>query len=749
MRTLGKWILRIVLALVALIILGLSVAAYIPVKPDVFISDDEAGAGSVAFQPAYSGLQREFPPVNAPVDNPTTPAKVELGRQLFFDPVLSADNDLSCASCHHPDLGFSNGQPTASGRNGVSLPRNAPTLWNVAYSRVLFWDGRESSLESQATVPLTHPDEMAANVETMAAELKAIPAYTGLFEAAFGSGADNITPLTVNQALAAFERTLITNNSPFDRYAAGQVDALTPPQRRGLALFRSGATRCFECHAAPTFASDTFRIVGVPGDDPGRAGVDPAGAVGAFKVPTLRNIALSAPYMHNGSLATLADVVEFYAEGGGRAHGQTNVDPFVSGFDFSEQEKADLVAFLYALTDESQLPPVPEVALSGLPTIRPIVNRERATAQGINSPVGRGVSPGPHQPQRFTVLPGHTIQSVVDRARPGDMILIPYRAEPYFERVVIDISDLTLEGVPNAQGQYPVFDGQNQLSEAVIASGNNFKVGNLEIRNFTDNGILVEGVNNVYIHDMITDNTGTYGVYPTKSTGVLVERVTASGVNDAAIYAGQCRDVVIRDSTAHSSVIGIELENTINGEAYNNHTYNNSLGILVVVLPQLNSKVSRHSVLHDNLIENNNHENFAAPGSAASLAPRGTGILLLGADEADVYGNTIRDNSSTGVALYSLTVAYAVNEIDVGPNPENNWIHNNTYTHNGYDPTEVVRALGIPTGDILWDGAGWDNRFDEPGATGGFPPVLPGSAWPTPVARSFWHAFQLIVKLAS
>lgn len=747
MRTLGKWILRIVLVLVGLIVAGLSVAAYMPVKPDPFIPDDEAGAGSVAFQPAYSGLQREFPALNAPPDNPTTPAKVELGRQLFFDPLLSADNNLACATCHHPDLGFSNGQPTASGRNGVNLPRNIPTLWNVAYSRALFWDGRESSLESQATVPLTHPDEMAADVDAMAAELRAIPAYVTLFQDAFGDGADSITPETVNQALAAFQRTLITNASPFDRYAAGQVEALTPPQRRGLALFRSGATRCFECHAAPTFASDTFRIIGVPGDDPGRAGVDPAGAVGAFKVPTLRNIALSAPYMHDGSLATLTDVVEFYAQGGGRAHGQTNVDPFVSGFDFSAQEKTDLVAFLYALTDESQLPSVPAMGLSGWPTIQPVVNRERATAQGINSPVGRGAPPAPHQPQRLTVLPGHTIQSVVDRARAGDTILIPYRAEPYFERVVIDISDLTLEGVLDAQGQYPVFDGQNQLSEAIIASGNNFRVGNLHIRNFTDNGILVEGVNNVYIHDMVTENTGTYGVYPTKSTNVLVERVTASGVNDAAIYAGQCRDVVIRDSTAHSSVIGIELENTINGAAYNNHTYNNSLGVLIVVLPQLNSKVSRHSLVYDNLIENNNLENFAAPGSAASLAPRGTGILLVGADNTEVYGNTIRDNSSTGVALYSLAAAYAANEIDVGPNPENNWVHGNSYTHNGYDPTETVRDLGIPTGDILWDGSGWDNRFDEPGATGGFPPVLPGRTWPTPVARSFWHVFQLAVKL--
>src|SRR5690606_5276129 len=198
----------------------------------------------------------------------------------------------------------------------------------------------------QALVPLTHADEMGVgDTAAMAAELAANPEYVALFDAAFGGGAAVITPENVAHALAAFQRTLISDDSPFDRYAAGDFDALTAQQRRGLTLFRSGATRCFECHGAPTFASDTFRVIGVPSDDPGRAGVTDDGVFGAFKVPTLRNIALSAPYMHDGSMATLEEVIDFYADGGGRANGFEQVDVFVNPFDLNEQERADLIAF--------------------------------------------------------------------------------------------------------------------------------------------------------------------------------------------------------------------------------------------------------------------------------------------------------------------------------------------------------------------------------------------------------------------
>lgn len=317
-----------------------------------------------------------FPPIVAPPDNSTTVEKVELGRQLFFDPLLSASNVMACATCHHPDLGFSNGAARSTPRAGAP-GRNVPTLWNVAYNRHLLWDGRVESLEAQAIDPLTMPHEMAATPDEIEAELRAIPAYVDLFDAAFGGGEQAVTFDNVTRALAAFQRTLLSNNSPFDRYAAGDASALTAQEQRGLALFFSPETRCAECHQPPTLAHETFRVVGVPSDDPGRAGVSPTGVRGAFKVPTLRNVALTAPYMHNGSLATLEEVVQFYADGAGRPAGFPFVDPLLKGFELSAQDKADLVAFLRALTDESALPAVPDQALSGQPVVPRIPNPAR------------------------------------------------------------------------------------------------------------------------------------------------------------------------------------------------------------------------------------------------------------------------------------------------------------------------------------------------------------------------------------
>lgn len=323
------------------------------------------GAASASVLPP-AALNAQFPPIVAPPDNPTTPEKVELGRQLFFDPVLSASNGMSCATCHHPDLGFSNGAPISTPRAGAP-GRNVPTLWNVAYSRHLLWDGRVESLEAQAVDPLTLPSEMAATPQGIEDELKAIPAYVQLFDAAFGGGEAAVTFDNVARALAAFQRTLLSYDSRFDRYVAGDASALTVQEQRGLALFFSSQTHCAECHQPPTFAHGAFRVIGVPSDDPGRAGVSPTGLRGAFRVPTLRNVARSAPYMHNGSLATLEDVVHFYAQGAGGADGKTTVDPLLKGFDLSGQELSDLAAFMWALTDESALPAVPEQALSGLP----------------------------------------------------------------------------------------------------------------------------------------------------------------------------------------------------------------------------------------------------------------------------------------------------------------------------------------------------------------------------------------------
>ncbi len=747
MSRLLKWLGRIALVFLAVVVLLAVILAFMPIPEDPAVPMDQHGAGASSIEPSYSGLQREFPPMNETADNPVTGEKANLGRLLFFDPVLSANNDIACASCHQPHLGFSDGQAVATGANGTALERNTPTLWNVGFSEYLFWDGREESLEAQVLVPLTHPDEMAVDdTAALIAELQAIPQYGALFENAFGGGENAISLEHLQQALAAFQRTLITQNSPFDQYAAGEFDALTPAQRRGLVLFRSAATRCFECHAAPTFANNTFRVVGVQDDDPGRGGLFDDAPVGAFKVPTLRNIVLTAPYMHNGAFATLEEVIEFYGQGGGRAHGAEDMDNFVVGFDLTAQEKADLIAFLYALTDESAFPDVPAEVPSGLPVVESVENPARELAAEVNAGVGSG-RPPEREPMTHTVLPGETIQSAVDKAQPGDTIEVSYGV--YHERVVVDVSNITLVGIANDQGEWPILDGQGELADGIISSGNNFKVGNFHIRNYNDNGVLVEGATGVHFHDIFAENVGTYGIYPVQSTDVLVERVEVTGVDDAGIYAGQSENVVVRDSVVYGNVIGIELENTVNGEVYNNHAYDNTTGIFIVVLPNLTSKISTETKVYDNRTNDNNLDNFAPEGATAGFLPPGIGILLLGTDNAEVYNNTVTGNKTVGIALYSLETTGVFDNLDVGPNPENNALYDNEYDNNGYDPDDFVANLGIPTGDILWDVSGGGNTFNEPDAKGNFPPILPGEGWPNPIQKVYWQALHFLIGLVA
>ncbi|MGH2536787.1 MAG: parallel beta-helix domain-containing protein [Candidatus Promineifilaceae bacterium] len=756
-----KLLARLLLGLILLLVLGLLVVGAAPLAGDPAVAPADYGAGARSVEPSLSGLQREFPPLNEPADNPSTPAKAELGRLLFFDPLLSAGNDIACATCHHPDLGFADGRPLAAGAGGeglgparvggVSLARHTPSLWNVGYASSLFWDGRAASLEEQALVPLAHPDEMgAADTAALVAELRAIPEYVALFEAAFGPRSEPVSLENSQRALAAFERSLISRDSPFDRYAAGDFEALTNSQRRGLAVYRSAATRCFECHQAPTFASDTFRVSGVPAApgapaDPGRAAVANDAPAGAFKVPSLRNVALTAPYMHNGAFASLEEVIAFYAQGGGRPHGAANVDSFVQGFTLSDQERADLIAFLLALSDESQLPPVPEQVPSGLPVVSRLDSPARAIVAQTNLPPGPAAAPG--RPARtIRLLAGESIQSAVDRARPGDTVEVPFGV--YSERVVVDMSDISVLGLPNAAGEWPLLDGGGRLTEGVIASGNNIRIGRFRLRDYTENGILVEGARGVHLHDIRADNTGIYGVYPVQSSDVLIERLAVSGVADAGIYAGQCENVVVRDSQATGNVIGIELENTVAGEVYNNEVSGNTVGIFIVVLPNLTSKVSLDTRVYANRALANNLDNFAPAEATAALLPPGLGILLLGADEAEVYANTVEDNRSAGIGVYSLLSTGAFEALDVGPNPERNWLHDNRFDHNGYDPAPAVAELGVPTGDILWDGSGVGNRFDEPDAQGNFPPLLPGDGWPAVGQRAYSRALQTLIRLA-
>lgn len=744
------WIKRIFTGLGILLLLGAVYAAFAPIPQDEVLPEEKWGAGSSSVEPAWTGLLREFPASNETDANPTTPEKAELGRLLFFDPILSHNNDMSCASCHHPDMGFTDGKAQAVGADGTMLPRSAMSLWNVAYNTNFFWDGRAATLEEQSNTPLTHEHEMAATPEEIVAELKDIPEYVSLFEKAFGS-ADAVSYQNVQNALAAFERTLITNNSPFDRYAAGDVNALTPAQRRGLALFRSAATRCFECHSAPTFADDSFSVTGVPDlpgqpHDSGRQQVESSSLDGAFKAPTLRNIALTAPYMHNGIFNTLEEVVDFYAQGGGRPDGFQNVDMHVAGFELTEQEKADLVSFLYALTDETNLPAIPESVPSGLPVVEKMEDTEaRATVRGVNAQETEAGSISTREPRTLIVEAGQTIQSVVDQALPGDTIKVSYGV--YRENVIIDMSDIKFFGIPNEKGEWPVIEGDGVKSDGVIASGNNFEMAFFAVQNYTSNGVLVEGATKVYLHDMYIENTGVYGVYPVRCTDVLIERIEGTLMNDAAIYAGKSKDVIIRDTLTYGNVIGIELENTVNGEVYNNVAHDNTIGIFIDLLPQLPSKVSLYTKVHDNLVENNNGENFGKPGTAVALIPPGTGMLILAADHVEVYNNTIRGNKSAGLAVFNLTIGFSEEEIDVGPNPEHNYAHDNIYENNGYDADPFVKNLLGSGFDIIWDTTGVDNRFDEPNAKTSFPPVLPSKSWPDPLYNLYWRLLNFAVGL--
>ena len=742
-----KWFLRILLGLSVLILVAGLILGFRNVPYEPQIEPENYGAGALTAEPAATGLDRAFPPLNQIAGREATPDSTELGKLLFFDPILSEANDISCASCHHPDYGFSDGQLAAVGAGGegagpersggIQLKRNTMTLWNVGYTQNLFWDGRAATLEEQVQTPLTHLDEMAvADIDALANELATIPEYEELFSKAFAdSNGEAVSFANITIALADFQRSLQSKHSPFDAYAAGNKNALSPSQRRGLTLFRSAATRCFECHTAPTFSSETFRAIGVPSDDEG------AGE-GSFKVPTLRNVALTAPYMHNGSLASLEEVIDFYAEGGGRAHDLDGIDPFVLGFDLSEQEKEDLVNFLYALTDESQLPEMPEAVPSGLPIVASFENSARQRVAASNQ-VEAADTEETREPIIIRVAEGESVQAAVDRARPGDTVEIPFGV--YNERVVVDINDLTILGVPSEAAELPIFDGEEKLSEAVISSGNNFRIGNIVVRNYLNNGILVEGVTGVHMHNIIAENTGIYGLYPVMSTDVLIEECSVSGANDAGIYAGQSRDIVIRGNAVYGNVLGIEAENTVNTEIYNNHAFNNTLGILVVLLPNLTSKVSKETKVFDNLVEGNNHENFGVVGLAAGVAP-GIGIAVIGSDEVEVSNNTVRDNNTVGITVMHTSISVDADTIDVPSTPENVYVHGNTLLDNGGDPDPSIADMGLPGADLIWDASGANIRFDQPDASS-FPPLLPTSRWSQFGYNLYWNALQLVLRI--
>ncbi|MCA9529998.1 MAG: di-heme enzyme [Myxococcales bacterium] len=348
------------------------------------------GTAEGASHPAALELPKGFPAPKIPADNPLTEAKVELGRYLFYDPRLSGNGTQSCASCHEQSLAFTDGHTTSTGSTGVVGPRNVPSLGNVAFNATLTMaNPLITTIEKQLLLPIFGDDPVelgaAPKKQAILDRLAADPRYPPLFTAAYPDEPDPIAWDSIVDALASFTRTMITGDSPFDHFVyGGDDDALTPSAKRGMDLFFSEKLECYHCHggfnftnasvhagqAPPTLFHNTglYNIDGdgaYPPSDPGLFAVtgDP-NDMGRFRSPSLRNVAVTAPYMHDGSIATLDGVIRFYEDGGrdvtsGPYAGDGRLSPlksgFMSGFTLSDQEREDLLRFLESLTDDTFL----------------------------------------------------------------------------------------------------------------------------------------------------------------------------------------------------------------------------------------------------------------------------------------------------------------------------------------------------------------------------------------------------------
>jgi cytochrome c peroxidase len=315
----------------------------------VFSEDNQSSKVEVPF-----GL----PPIPWPENNPYTKAKAELGRLLYFDKRLSADGTVSCATCHNLPCGYSDCRSVAIGIANAKGTRHSPTIINSAYLQVLFWDGRAATLEEQCKGPIANPKEMAKEKNAHEAherceeKVSEIEGYRDIFHKVFGEG-DTVTIDNITKAIATFERTILSGNSPYDRYLANIPNSLTKQQEHGLLVFRK--SKCINCHLGVNLADPThfFNIgVGMDKENPdlGRYAITKDEKDwGAFKVPTLREVELTGPYMHDGSLKTLREVVDFYDKGG---IPNKNLHRFIHPLNLSKEDKEALIAFLQSLSGE-------------------------------------------------------------------------------------------------------------------------------------------------------------------------------------------------------------------------------------------------------------------------------------------------------------------------------------------------------------------------------------------------------------
>ena len=289
--------------------------------------------------------------VPIPPANLNYTAKVKLGEQLYFDGRLSQNGAISCAFCHTPGLGFADPKQVSIGVGGKHGERQAPTIYNTAFNPTQFWDGRAGSLEEQILGPIQNPVEMAETLDNVVKKIGKIQGYRDQFQTVFGGG---VSMQGIAEAIAAYERTILSTNSAFDKYVLGDKTAMSQDAQRGMALFK-GKARCILCHNGPNFTDNQFHNLGVPQvgpkkEDLGRYYVTRwPEDTGAFKTPTLRSIVETAPYMHDGAFKTLEEVVDFMDQGGGN---NSNLSPLMRPLGLSAQEKTDLIAFLKALKGE-------------------------------------------------------------------------------------------------------------------------------------------------------------------------------------------------------------------------------------------------------------------------------------------------------------------------------------------------------------------------------------------------------------
>ena len=321
----------------------------------------------MTFKPGHASLQEWLLPDTPPYpkDNQPNAHRIELGKILFFDPRIGGDGNMSCATCHNPILGWSDALPTAKGFKSQTLARATPVITNTGYNTIQMWDGRKKTLEDQAIGPMEASVEMQTNFSNLLKLINTSSEYRAAFEKAYPG--EGVNKSTLAKAIASYERTIISNNSPFDQWVKGDKKAMSKQQVNGFKLFVDpDKGNCAVCHSAPNFTDNGFHNIGLKswGDenpDVGRYSERPLGLMkGAFKTPTLRDISLSAPYFHDGAASTLEEVMDHYNKGG---EVKTNLSPNMKTLNLSKQEQLDIVAFLEALTSEPKPVSLPKLPI--------------------------------------------------------------------------------------------------------------------------------------------------------------------------------------------------------------------------------------------------------------------------------------------------------------------------------------------------------------------------------------------------